>query len=538
MLTCLLLLLLTFNCRSEPAVWPQPASLEIFGTTRSLDSATFIFSANVSSPLLQRALGRYSALVFVRVAPKWWPPQPPPTTTLAALRVAVGSVSEALTLETDESYVLNVPASGDATLTAATVFGALRGLETMSQMVGFIDGNFIVNAFACTDAPRFPWRGALVDTARHFLPMPALLAFIDALAYAKMNVFHMHLTDDSSFPYVSVAFPNLARTGAYDAANTFAAHTYAPADIAALIAYGHDRGVRVVAEFDTPGHSGSWAGQPNLLTPCYNASGVPDGSFGPINPTLDTTWSFLESFFSEVASVFQDEYIHIGGDEVSFDCWASNPNVTAWMSANGMAGDFPALESYYVQRVLQLIQSLNKTPVGWQEIFDNNLTLTNRTVVHVWKNPFVDGQAELARVTAAGFFALLSSGWYINYEAYVNEGQWETYYTQDPTNFTGTDAQKALIVGGEFALWAEFIDATNLISRGWPSGAAVAERLWSPSSVTSLPDANVRLTGHTCRLLARGVGAEPPSGPNWCPQEWAAPYTPPFSAEIDLKTFR
>ena len=115
-------------------------------------------------------------------------------------------------------------------------------------------------------------------------------------------------------------------------------------------------------------------------------------------------------------------------------------------------------------------------------------------------------------------------------QAYVTGGQWETYYSNDPADFPGTPAQKALVLGGEFALWGEYIDATNLISRGWPSGAAVAERLWSPASVTSLPDARVRLQGHTCRLVARGLAAEPASGPGFCAVEYSAPYNPPWAA--------
>jgi hexosaminidase len=215
-----------------------------------------------------------------------------------------------------------------------------------------------------------------------------------------MNVLHWHLTDSESFPYVSAAFPALSEKGAYAPAR---AHTYAPADVAALIAYAKDRGVRVVAEFDTPGHSGAWGpGQPDLLTPCFNASGQPDGTFGPINPTLDSTWAFLSAFFAEAAAAFPDPFLHVGGDEVSFGCWASNPGVVAWMAAHGIAGNFSALESYYVQRLLGVVHALGKTPIGWQEIFDNGLQLTPDTLVHVWKNPFSAGQAELARATAAG----------------------------------------------------------------------------------------------------------------------------------------
>lgn len=120
-------------------------------------------------------------------------------------------------------------------------------------MVGFISGAFIVNAVSISDAPRFQWRGALVDTARHFQPLAAIRAFVDALSYSKMNVLHWHVTDDQSFPYVSTAYPALSAMGAYAAPST--SHTYSPSDVASVVSYALDRGVRVVAEFDTPGHS-------------------------------------------------------------------------------------------------------------------------------------------------------------------------------------------------------------------------------------------------------------------------------------------
>lgn len=230
-----------------------------------------------------------------------------------------------------------------------------------------------------------------------------------------------------------------------------------------------------------------------------------------------------------MAGAFPDDFLHVGGDEVGYDCWESSPSVNAWMAAHGMAGNYTALESYYVQRVLNLVGNIGKSTVGYQEIFDNGLDIPKTTIVDVWKNPYQTGQEELARVTAAGYPALMASGWYINYEGYVNGGQWTQYYNQDPTNFTGTAAQKALVIGGEFSLWAEFIDSTNLISRGWPSGAAVAERLWSPSTVTSIADATVRIQGHACRLVARGIPAEPPSGPSFCATEFAFSYVPPYS---------
>jgi hexosaminidase len=433
MLLRALLLSLGALAASAGLPWPQPASFALGGATLALDSRFFSFAASgpgASSAVLQDALARYAALLFVRAAPTAGANASTPTVgNVTSLAVAVASGDETLGLATSEAYSLTVASSGAAALTADTVYGALRGLETFSQLVDFVGSSsgspfsFAVPTVAITDAPRFAHRGALVDTARHFVPVPTLLAFLDAMSYAKLNVFHWHIVDDQAFPYESVAFPGLSAMGAWNAPD--ASHVYSPRDVRNVVAYARARGIRTVVELDTPGHSQSWGlSQPGLLTQCYtNASGTPvpiAGEFGPIDPTNPSTWTFLSQLFTEVAGVFPDAYIHIGGDEVSYECWESNPQVVAWMAANNIAS-FEALESYYVQRVITLVDSLGKSVVGWQEIFDNNLTLPSATVVTAWKGGAAAGPEEMAKITTGGFRALLSAGWYENYIAYVRE---------------------------------------------------------------------------------------------------------------------
>jgi hexosaminidase len=537
------------------ALWPRPKSAAFpGGCVRVTPAGGGGFTVRVvgaNSTLLADAVARFLAVSFVPAVPSVAPADcgagtPPP---LPFLDINVTSGDESLGLNTSEAYTLAVPAAGGpaaaATLTADTVFAAMRGLETLSQLLDFVSpGAWNLPAAAIADAPAFPHRGALIDTARHFLPLPSLLAMIDAMAYSKMNVFHWHIVDDQSFPWVSTSFPALSANGAYGAPDpaAVAAHTYAPADVAAVIAYARARGIRTLPEFDTPGHSQSWgAGVPGLLTQCYNTTtGAPiPGSFGPIDPTSNATWQFLPAFFAEVAATFPDAYIHVGGDEVSFTCWASNPQVAAWMAANGLApGDYAGLESYYVQRVLDLVAATGKSYIGWEEIFDNGLKLAPSTVVNVWKyhNTGQDSaagptwQSELFNVTRAGYAAVVSSPWYLNYISYGDDWVADDYLTADILDFGGTPEQQALVLGGELSMWGEFVDATNVVSRTWPRGSAVAEALWSrPGASANITDATARLLAHQCRLLNRGIAAEPSSGPAYCPREWAPPYTPPWA---------
>ncbi|KAG8456483.1 hypothetical protein GDO86_002316 [Hymenochirus boettgeri] len=321
------------------------------------------------------------------------------------------------------------------------------------------------------------------------------------MAFNKFNVFHWHIVDDPSFPYQSITFPDLSDKGSY---HPFT-HVYTPIDVHLVIEYARMRGIRVVPEFDTPGHTQSWGeGQKNLLTPCFSGGRL-SGTFGPVNPILNDTYGFMYLFFREVSKVFPDQYIHLGGDEVDFSCWKSNPDIAKFMVEQGFGLDYCKLESYYIQQVLSIVSSLRKGYMVWQEVFDNNVKINPDTIVEVWKgeNCF----EELNKVTAAGFPAIMAAPWYLDYISYGQD--WQRYYKVEPLSFNGTVKQKQLVIGGEACLWGEFVDATNLTPRLWPRASAVAERLWSSKDVTSVGDAYDRLIKHRCRMVRRGIAAEP-----------------------------
>uniref|UniRef100_A0A8C1U5Q5 Beta-hexosaminidase subunit beta n=1 Tax=Cyprinus carpio TaxID=7962 RepID=A0A8C1U5Q5_CYPCA len=359
-----------------------------------------------------------------------------------------------------------------------------------------------INKTDISDFPRFAHRGILLDSSRHFLPLKVILANLVTMAMNKFNVFHWHIVDDPSFPYMSRTFPDLSQKGAY---HPFT-HVYTPSDVKMVIEFARMRGIRVIPEFDTPGHTQSWGnGIKNLLTPCYSGSS-PSGTFGPVNPILNSSYDFMTQFFKEISTVFPDAYIHLGGDEVDFSCWKSNPDIKKFMVQQGFGTDYSKLESFYIQRLLDIVAATKKGYMVWQEVFDNGVKLKADTQIHVWKER-PQYQDEMAKVTAAGFNALLSTPWYLNRISYGQD--WVNIYKADPQNFTGTDAQKKLVIGGEACLWGEYVDATNLTPRLWPRASAVAERLWSDKSVTDVGNAYKRLVQHRCRMVKRGIPAEP-----------------------------
>jgi hexosaminidase len=405
----------------------------------------------------------------------------------------------------DEKYTLTISSEG-STLSASTIWGVLRGLETFSQLIYLEEDTLVVNATTITDFPRFSHRGLLLDTSRHFEPLFIILQNLDAMAYNKFNVLHWHLVDDHSFPYVSRTYPELSEKGAYHPVSK----VYEQSDVNRVIEYARVRGIRVIPEFDTPGHTSSWGpSHPELLTTCYS-NDQPNGALGPMDPTKNTTYSFLTNLFTEVVDVFPDSYFHIGGDEVDFSCWKSNPDVNAFMADNDIS-TYEQLESYFIQNVVNLLDTLDSKYLVWEEVFLNGVTLPNSTVVHVWRG---GGLETLAAATKAGKFGLYSSCWYL--DGLVSGGDWERFYNCEPLDFDGTDEQKELVLGGEACMWAEVVNQYNIMPRVWPRASAAAERLWSAQDVKDSQAAKPRLEEHTCRMNHRGIAAQPPTGPGVC----------------------
>ena len=395
-------------------------------------------------------------------------------------------------LDDDESYSLEV-SERQGVLKAATVVGALRGLETFLQLVASDRDNYYIPSVSIQDKPRFRWRGLLFDSSRHFQPLETIKRTLDGMAAVKLNVFHWHLTDDQGFRVESRKFPKLHQLGSDG-------QYYTREQVSDVIAYAAERGIRVMPEFDMPGHATSWlVGYPELgSAPGPYAIERQPGIMQPtLDPTRDEVYQFLDSFLGEMAALFPDEYLHIGGDENEGKQWDANPQIQAFKRQRGIK-DNHGLQAHFTTRVAQIVEKHGKKAMGWDEILTPELP--KGVVVHSWRGP-----QYLADAARKGYLGVLSAGYYIDlsYPA-------ANHYAVDPVA-PGTNLspeEEARILGGEATMWSEYVSTETIDSRIWPRTAAIAERFWSPRTVVDVDDMYRRLAITSVRLEELGLAHE------------------------------
>lgn len=392
----------------------------------------------------------------------------------------------------DESYTLEITPT-QAVLSANETVGVLRGLETFLQLVDSDATGYYVPAVSIQDAPRFPWRGLLVDVGRHFEPVEEIERTLDGMAAVKMNVLHWHLSEDQGFRVESKKFPKLTGMGSDGL-------FYTQDQVKEVIAYAAGRGIRVVPEFDMPAHSSAWfVGYPQYASgpgPFHieREWGIFDPTF---NPADERVYKFLDAFFGEMAKLFPDEYIHIGGDESNGKEWNENPAIQAFKKKHGLK-DNAALQAYFNQRIEKILKKHGKKMVGWDEILQPDLP--KDVVVESWR-----GEKSLNAGAKQGYQGILAAPYYLDLIKPASE-----HYLGDPLPVDSdlTPEQAKLILGGEACMWSEHVTPDSIDSRIWPRLAAVAERLWSPGTVRDVPDMYRRLARVSVQLEELGLRHE------------------------------
>eukprot|EP01127_Copromyxa_protea_P005823 TRINITY_DN15673_c0_g1_i1.p1 TRINITY_DN15673_c0_g1~~TRINITY_DN15673_c0_g1_i1.p1 ORF type:complete len:495 (-),score=110.16 TRINITY_DN15673_c0_g1_i1:42-1526(-) len=487
--------LTTLLVTANALVWPEPDSYTPNGPVSLCSSFTFV-QTGAKNDLLERAFARYTNLIFGDASRTG-----APGCVLKQLSVSIGSQSLDLSVTTDESYSLQIADPSAATLTAANVFGALRGLETFSQLVyGNNSTGFTIATATITDAPRFQWRGLLIDSARHYLSVSTIMKLLDTMSYSKLNVLHWHLVDAESFPLQVEGYPGLSGAGAYNATSI-----YTSLEIQSVVKAGLDRGIRVIPEIDMPGHSDSWgAGYPWAVADCPSYSSNINNV--PLKPSAKL-FQMIQAILNQLDSSFSDAYVHLGGDEVVYQCWLEDPEVVTFMKNNNLASGND-LYKYLISLIRGMATKNNKSVLYWQEVFMSGASLPSDAIVQVWKD-----EATLLSVAKAGVNGILSNGWYL-YQ--TPDWDWQDFYNNEPFSSSAwTEGEKKKVLGGEVCAWGEYVNDYNFEQVLWPRTAAAAERLWSQQSVTDLTSAKSRLTDFVCLLNKRGVHVGP-IGPNNC----------------------
>jgi len=478
---------------------PWPAEIQVQDGRFYLDDSFRVAIHGAADEALYRYATRILRLLSGRTG-LFFPQdylRPGQAVSSAALVIRCQRVGK-VKLGEDESYALKINRQG-ILLEAPTTIGAMRGLETFLQLLDADSTGYFFPFVDIRDRPRFPWRGLLIDVARHFMPPEVIKRNLDGMAAVKLNVLHWHLSDDQGFRVESNVYPRLHRMGSDG-------FYYTQEQIRDIVHYAAERGIRVVPEFDVPGHATSWlVGHPEIgSAPGPYRVERKWGIFYPaLNPALDTTYAFLDRFFGEMAELFPDEYFHIGGDELEHGSnhpardWNQNPDVQVLKKRENLP-DNAAVQAYFNRRVQAILKKHGKKMVGWDEILHPDLP--RDIVIQSWR-----GRDAMVKAARMGYRSILSNGYYIDliYPA-------SKHYLNDPlpSDLPLTDPQRRLILGGEATMWAEFVSPETIDSRIWPRTAAIAERLWSPPEINDVKAMYRRLENITFQLEERGLTHE------------------------------
>ena len=455
---------------------PAPAKIQVQDGSFVLSASLSVSLPKASSPRLERAVNRTIQRIEdqggISISHDL------KHDASGSLQVVVNSDGSAVqTLDEDESYRLATTATS-LRIEAETTAGAMHGLETLFQLIQSEGAQYVIPAVSIEDAPRFRWRGLMIDCGRHFEPVDVLKRNLDSMAAVKLNVFHWHLTEDQGFRIESKFYPKLTGEGSDG-------KFYTQEDAREIVSYARDRGIRVVPEFEMPGHSAAWLFAYPELASGSNPTGI-RREFGvsdyALDPTRKETYRFIERFLTEMASIFPDAYVHIGGDEAPAPDWKKNPSILAFMRAHDLH-DNDALQAYFNQHVSAILTRLNRRMVGWDEIA--NPALPKDVVIQSWR-----GEASLAKSATQGYQGVLSAPYYLDAMKPA-----EVHYLADPipANTALTAEQQKLVLGGEVCMWAEQLDGRTIDSRLWPRTAAIAERFWSSQGRRDVNDMYRRL---------------------------------------------
>ncbi|OBZ83220.1 Beta-hexosaminidase 1 [Choanephora cucurbitarum] len=503
----------------------------------------------IQNPILEKAARRYLKLIRKE---RWEPVQVATQKTtvtwasnpIQGIQFEVTDNKASLDFGVDESYHLTVPETGGyVLLKAKTWVGALRALETFSQLVTMEKKSLVVHTIRIKDSPTYPHRGLLLDTSRNFFPVKHILKTIEAMSFNKMNVLHWHATDSQSWPLYFKSHPELSQKGAYSPKET-----YLPQDVSRIIQFAKEQGIRVMLEIDMPAHTASIVeSHPDyiLCSDEFWAAYAAEPPAGQLDPLNQDAFKLVKDIVKEATDIFPDHFYHIGGDEINTGCWELSHKIKEHTKQHNITTKELWFE--WENKLLDyVIQTLNKRPVMWEDPLKDGGHYPKKTVIQTWLTP-------PGNYTALGHDVIVSNydyfyldcghgGWVGEDDRYISPTQqetasdtfnhgggggswcspfktWQRIYSYDMT-YGIKSSDKGKVIGGEIALWSEQSGPTVLDGRLWPRSAAAAEVYWSGSYDTSgkrrtVKNVSERFYDWVYHLQARGIDAEPVQ-PKYC----------------------
>ncbi len=511
---------------SEPAILPQPANLALLEGVFLLTFQTVILTNDQT-----QAIGR---LLAETLAPALGFSLPVLAQAPSDQPAIILRLDKTLNHLGNEGYTLQATPQ-QITILGAAPAGVFYGTQTLRQLLPSdifsptpVSRSWPVPAVQIEDTPRFPWRGLMLDTARHFTPRQDILKLLDLLALHKLNVLHLHLTDDQGWRIEIKQYPKLTEVGAYRK-ETVIGHArhpqgydatphggyYTQDDLREIVAYAAARFITVVPEIEMPGHAqAAIAAYPEL-----GVTGVPvevatTWGIHPylFNPT-DATLRFLKDVLTETLAIFPSPTIHIGGDEAIKYQWKASAQVQRRIQELGLP-DEEALQGWFLEQIGAFLDAQGRRLVGWDEILDGGLP--PGAIVMSWRG--VEGGI---RATQAGHHVVMMPSSAVYFDAYQsNDPQeplaiggylpLERVYAFDPVPDSLTPEQVMQVLGAQGALWREYIRTTeHLEYMAFPRTIALAEVLWTPRPRRDFADFRRRLARHEARLIQLNVAFRP-----------------------------
>ncbi|WP_246387350.1 beta-N-acetylhexosaminidase [Gluconacetobacter sacchari] len=508
---------------SGPALMPLPSSVAFSDGALPLSGGFAVSWSRPPSAMLRAAAARFlrrADALAGRVLPAADRPAGPGGVPVM-LRIEAGQDAGWLTVRAKEDYRLVVGPDG-VTLTADGPDGVIHGLATLAQLIGRDENGAKIGFATIADHPRFAWRGIMIDTSRHFVAVETIERQLDAMEMLKLDVLHLHLSDGTGFRVESHVLPELTAKGSHG-------QYYTQAQIRDLVAYAADRGIRVVPEFDVPGHAlALLLAHPELAATSPVDPEPKNKNTAALDPTLPATLRLVRRLYGEMGRLFPDAYFHSGGDEVEPDEWLKNPKIAAWMKAHGYATP-QALQAAFTAEVQTVLASQGKIMVGWDEV--SEAPIPADVVVDVWRSSKFIASATAGRhpvIVSAGYYLdlLQPAGQHYLVDPYdpaangITRAQADRLlkkggrpdlvaaFVKEPAPPPLTARQKALVLGGEAPLWAELVTDEMLDGRIWPRAAAIAERFWSAADVRDVDDMYRRLAVVNAGLQITGLQGE------------------------------